>query len=188
MNEKKPLIIIDNRLIELVQKCEIMVQLTNKACYHWNIVKMILQMPLILTSSIMCILNSFDNGNGNMKIPNVVVNGISVLLMSYSSNLKVVEKVELYKNLSNDFLILTHQIEGLDPENIDRNIVNNFIEKYDKLTFSVNFQDIPKRYKNQVIKRNIGKKLPLQLNGVSGLTPTKIKSNADLTFEINNIV
>lgn len=177
--------IIDNRLVELIQKCEIMVQLTNKACSYWNVIRYIFQIPLILTSSVMCILNSFDDGNGGMKVPNVVVNGVSVLLMSYQNQLKVLEKVDMYKNLSNEFLLLAHEIEGKNPDEIDRNQVNNLIEKYDKLTFSVNFQDIPTRYKVEVINKNKGKKLPLQINGCSGLHSPKVVLNSELSFKEN---
>ena len=177
--------IIDNRLVELIQKCEIMVQLTSKACNYWNVIRYFFQIPLILTSSVMCILNSFDSGDGSMKVPNVVVNGVSVLLMSYQNQLKVLEKVDMYKNLSNEFLLLAHEIEGKNPDEIDRNQVNNLIEKYDKLTFSVNFQDIPTRYKIDVINKNKGKKLPLQLNGGSGLPSPKVKLNSELSFKEN---
>ena len=175
---------IDTRLIELIQRCEIMVQLTTRATGYWNIIRMIFQMPLILTSSIMCILNSFSTDDATMKIPNVVVNGISVLLISYQSNLKVAEKVELYKNLSNEFLQLAHQIEGLDHEIIERNMTNNLIEKYDRLIMSCNFEDIPTKYKLEVIKNNPTKKLPLQLNGASGLRPNSSNINFDLVSEI----
>jgi len=181
--------IIDNRVVELIQKCEVMVQLTSKACYYWNILRLLFQMPLIFTSSIMCVLNSFDNGDGKMKIPNVVVNGVSVLLISYSTSLKVVEKVDMYKNLSNEFLLLAHQIEGINPDEIDRNLINNLIEKYDKLCFTVNFEDIPTRYKLEIINKNKNKKLPLQLNGASGLSHSpKVVLNSDLKFDGNNNV
>ena len=175
---------IDNRLIELIQRCEIMVQITTRATGYWNIIRMIFQMPLILTSSIMCILNSFDDGNGKIKIPHVVVNGVSVLLISYQSNLKAAEKVELYRNLSNEILQLAHQIEGLNHEEIDRNMTNNLIEKYDRLIMSCNFEDIPKKYKIEVIKNNPNKKLPLQLNGASGLRPNSSNINFDIVSEI----
>ena len=132
----------------------------------------------------MCILNSFSTDDGEMKIPNVVVNGISVLLISYQSNLKVAEKVELYKNLGNEFLQLAHQIEGLNHEEIDRNMINNLIEKYDRLIMSCNFEDIPTKYKLEVIKNNPTKKLPLQLNGASGLRPNSSQMNFDIVSEI----
>ena len=104
------------RSVEVLQKCEAMTLLCTRATHYWSIVKTAFQIPLILTSSIMCILNSFGTVETSMKIPNVVVNGISVILISYQSNLKVAEKVELFKQLSNSFLALAHQIEGMDIE------------------------------------------------------------------------
>ena len=157
------------RAKKLYDKCEAMSLLCGKANQYWSMIKFIFQIPLILTSSVMCIMNSFDQGKGVMKIPNVVVNGVSVLLMSYQSNLKVAEKVELFKNLSNQFLELAHQIEGNEAEDLDRNQVNIFIEKYDALVKTCLFEDIPKKIKMEVIKIFEGKSLPLQLNGASGL-------------------
>ena len=104
---------MEQRLIALLDKCEALSLLCSKATSHWSMIRFIFQIPLILTSSVMCILNSFEkDGENNMKIPNVVVNGVSVLLLSLQSNLKVPEKVELFKNLSNQFLLLAHDIEG----------------------------------------------------------------------------
>lgn len=161
---------MDERAIKLYDKCECMSLLCAKATNRWSFIKFIFQLPLILTSSVMCILNSFDDGKGNMRIPNVVVNGISVLLVSYQSNLKVAEKCELFKNLSNQFLQLAHEIEGKSPEELDRNAVNTLIEKYDTLISTCLFEDIPKSNKMEVIKIFEGKSLPLQLNGASGLS------------------
>lgn len=161
---------MDERAAKLYDKCEAMSLLCGKATTHWSLVKFIFQIPLILTSSVMCILNSFDKGDGMMKIPNVVVNGVSVLLISYQSNFKVAEKCELFKNLSNQFLQLAHEIEGKSPEELDRNAVNILIEKYDSLISTCLFEDIPTAKKREVIKVFEGKSLPLQLNGASGLS------------------
>ena len=169
---------MDERAFKLYEKCECMSLLCQKSCNHWSLVKFIFQIPLILTSSVMCILNSFDDAKGNMKIPNVVVNGVSVLLMSYQSNLKVAEKVELFKSLSNQFLQLAHEIEGKEPEELDRNDVNILTEKYDALISTCLFEEIPKSIKLEVIKIFQGKTLPLQLNGGSGL---QVKDHTDHT-------
>ena len=170
------------RCAKLYDKCECMSLLCQKACNHWSLIKFIFQIPLILTSSVMCVLNSFDDGKGNMRIANVVVNGVSVLLISYQSNLKVAEKYELFKNLSNSFLQLAHDVEGKDQNELDRNTVNIFIEKYDALISCVLIEDIPKSKKLEVIKIFEGKSLPLQLNGGSGL---KIKkTNIDMTSQV----
>ena len=167
---------MEQRLIALLDKCEALSLLCSKATSHWSMIKFIFQIPLILTSSVMCILNSFEkDGENNMKIPNVVVNGASVLLLSLQSNLKVPEKVELFKNLSNQFLLLAHDIEGEDEEKIDREKINIFQEKYDALVQTCSFEDIPNSLKKQVIVLFQDRSLPLQLNGASGI---KIKRNS----------
>ena len=169
----------------LLEKCEAMSLLCTKANYFWSIMNMVFKIPLILTSSVMCILNSFDDDKGGMKIPNVVVNGVSVLLVSYQSNLKVAEKVELFKNLSNAFLQLAHEIEGKEPELLDRSAVNQLTEKYDSLVMTCLFEDIPKSHKLEVIRIFEGKTLPLQLNGGSGLSTKKRNSkNIEMSSSI----
>lgn len=168
---------MDERAEKLYDKCECMALLCSKANQRWSLIKFIFQLPLILTSSVMCILNSFDDGKGNMKIPNVVVNGVSVLLVSYQSNLKVAEKCELFKNLSNQFLQLAHDVEGKDPDQLDRNAVNTLIEKYDALISTCSFEDIPRNIKLEVIRIFDGKSLPLQLNGSSGLSLKRNSKN-----------
>ena len=135
----------------------------------------------------MCILNSFDDDKGNMKIPNVVVNGTSVLILALQNNLKVPEKVELFKSLSNNFLQLAHQLEGIEQEDISKNNINTFTEKYDSLVIQCQFEDIPKKIKMEIIDlwNEEQRSIPLQLNGASGIkrkknsrtcTPTSPKS------------
>ena len=159
----------DERLNMLLDKCEAMSVLCQKATQHWSLVKFAFQIPLIITSSVMCILNSFDSAKGNMKIPNVVVNGASVLILALQNNLKVSEKVELFKNLSNNFLQLAHQIEGLETEELSKNAINGLTEKYDSLVIQCQFEDIKKSIKLEVIELWEGRSVPLQLNGASGL-------------------
>ena len=125
----------------------------------------------------MCILNSFDDDKGSMKIPNVVVNGASVLILALQNNLKVPEKVELFKSLSNNFLQLAHQLEGMEEEDISKNNINTFIEKYDSYVIQCQFEDIPKKIKLEVIELWEGRSIPLQLNGASGLKKKKRDSS-----------
>jgi hypothetical protein len=173
------------RATRLLEKCSAMSLLCTKATANWNFIKMCFQMPLILTSSAMCILNSFDNNNGNMKIPNVVVNGVSVLVLALQNNLKVSEKVEAFKNLSNQFRTLANSIECCS--NFDNITNNGFMEKYDNLIQQCPFESISEKYKNQVIESFKGKSLPLQLNS-SGIT--NLKLNAQIvnthTIELSN--
>ena len=177
----------EERLGMLLDRCEAMSVLCQRATQQWSFIKFLFQIPLILTSSIMCILNSFDNEKGNMKIPNVVVNGASVLILSLQNNLKVAEKVELFKSLSNNFLQLAHQLEGIEEEEITRESINVFTDKYDSLVIQCQFEDIPKKIKMEIIDlwNEEQRSIPLQLNGASGIkrkknsrtcTPTSPKS------------
>ena len=159
----------EERLNMLLDKCEAMSVLCQKATQYWSLIKFTFQIPLIITSSVMCILNSFDNDKGNMKIPNVVVNGASVLILALQNNLKVPEKVELFKNLSNNFLQLAHQIEGMEKDELSKNMINGLTEKYDSLVIQCQFEDIKKSIKVEVIELWEGRSVPLQLNGASGL-------------------
>ena len=169
---------MDERSVRLLDKCEAMSLLCSKATSYWSLLKFIFQLPLIFTSAIMCVLNAMENETKNtMKLPNIVVNGVSVMVLSISNQLKVPEKVELFKNLSNQFLLLAHSIEALEPENITREIINTTTEKYDILLQQCLFEDIPKRYKMEVIKAFEGRAVPLQLNGASGLVrPSHVSS------------
>jgi len=167
----------EDRLEQLLDKCEAMSVLCQKATQHWSLIKFIFQIPLILTSSVMCILNSFDDDKGSMKIPNVVVNGTSVLILALQNNLKVPEKVELFKSLSNNFLQLAHQLEGMEEEEISKNNINTFIEKYDSYVIQCQFEDIPKKIKLEVIELWEGRSIPLQLNGASGLKKKRRESS-----------
>jgi hypothetical protein len=153
----------------LIDKCEAMSLLTSKANGRWSLIKFIFQIPLILTSSVMCILNSFEiEGKSNMKIPNVVVNGVSVLLLSMQSTMRVAEKCELFKSLSNQFLVLAHQIEN-EEEELTNEKIKVYVDKYDSLMASCLFEDIPTSHKKEVMVLFDGRSLPLQLNGASGI-------------------
>ena len=167
----------EERMGMLLDKCEAMSVLCQKATQHWSLIKFAFQIPLILTSSVMCIMNSFDDDKGSMKIPNVVVNGASVLILALQNNLKVPEKVELFKSLSNNFLQLAHQLEGMEEEEISKNNINTFIEKYDSYVIQCQFEDIPKKIKLEVIELWEGRSIPLQLNGASGLKKKRRESS-----------
>ena len=78
---------------------------------------------------------------------------------------------------------LSHVIEALEPEAITREIINNFTEKYDALQSQCLFDDIPHKYKVQVVNAWGSRALPLQLNGASG-----IKRHSSNSAELGIIV
>jgi len=151
---------------KLSDKCESMTFLCTKACTHWNMVKFCFNIPLVLTSSAMCIINSISEDANRMKIPNIVVNAISVLIMSLNNSVKASEKFECFKRLSQQFMILSQEIEAI----IDKEKYTILLLKYDNLMQDCAFEEIPYKYKIQVSKiyAENNRFIPIQLNGTIG--------------------
>lgn len=156
---------MEERAQALLDKCEICCLLCQKASARWSLLKFIFNIPLILTSSIMCVMNSMSTAEVSMKMPNVIVNGVSVFVMSINNNLKCAEKFELFKSLSNSYLALAHAIESYDEDSLTREKINELTEKYDVLVGGTPFEDVPNSIKTQVIQMNAGRAMPLHLNG-----------------------
>ena len=99
---------------KLLDKCEAITLLCTKACTYWNMVKFCFNIPLVLTSSAMCIINSISEDANRMKIPSIEVIAISVLIMSLNNSVKASEIFETFKRLSQQFMILSQEIEGME--------------------------------------------------------------------------
>jgi hypothetical protein len=129
-------------------------------------VKFAFNIPLVLTSSAMCIINSISEDANEVKIPNIVVNAISVLIISLNNSIKASEKCDLFKRLGQQFLLLAGQIENDDE--IDDHEFSLLALKYENLINDILFEEIPNRYKMQVVESFKDRHLPLQLNGTIG--------------------
>ena len=103
---------LEERSEKLLSRCEAMCLLCSKASSYWSIIKFCFQIPLVLTSSAMLIINSISENANEVKIPNIVVNAISVLLMSLNNSVKASEKCDLFHRLGQQFLVLSGQIEN----------------------------------------------------------------------------
>ena len=156
-------------ITRLLDKSECIALLCYKATTHWSLIKFCFQIPLVLTSSAMCIINSISQDANDIKIYNIVVNAISVLIISVNNSVKPSEKYELFKKLSQSFIILSQEIESFDnvctPEQY-----KIICLKYDNLILDVNFEDCPSYIKKNVSLSfsNNNRHIPIQLNGVIG--------------------
>jgi len=102
------------RDIDLISKTETLSLVCNKSPGHWSFIKFVLSIPLTVTSSVMCVMNSFESEtNQTMRLANIIVNVVSVLVLSVQINLKASEKVNLFKSLVINYIELAHKIEGL---------------------------------------------------------------------------
>jgi hypothetical protein len=157
---------LQERIEKLLSKSEAMVLLCSKASGYWSMIKFVFNIPLVLTSSAMCIINSISEDANVVKVPNIVVNAISVLIISLNNSIKASEKCDLFRRLSQQFLLLAGQIEN------DNEITDSEFQlislKYENLINDVLFEEIPTRYKLQVAESFKNRVVPLQLNGTIG--------------------
>lgn len=160
-----------DKLQKLLDKSECLVLLCSSACNYWSFVKFLFSIPLVLTSSAMCIINSISEDANAVKIPNIVVNAVSVLIVSLNNSIKASEKAEGFKKLSQQFMSLTQEIDAFDDENIiTTDKYNMLVLKYDNLINDCSFEEIPTRYKMSASKAfySNNRSVPIQLNGVIG--------------------
>lgn len=61
----------------------------------------------------MCIINIISEDANGVKIPNIVVNAVTVLIMRLNNSIKDSEKFETFKKLSQQFMILSQEIEEI---------------------------------------------------------------------------
>lgn len=167
---------------KLLDKCECMTLLCTRASSYWSMVKFVFNIPLVLTSSAMCIINSISEDANEIKIPNIVVNACSVLIMSLLNSIKPSEKFELFKKLSQQFMLVSQELEMLEDTDEDyKNKLNIISLKYDNLIQDCSFEEIPQRFKNSIAKMyyDADRYIPIQLNGTIG-NMTKKRSNKEL--------
>jgi hypothetical protein len=153
---------LEHRAEKLLSKIEAMVLLCSKASGYWAKIKFAFNIPLVLTSSAMCIINSVSEHPEDIKIANIIVNAVSVLIVSLNNSIKATEKADLFRRLSQQFLLLGGLIEN-DSEftNEDFNII---AMKYEGLINDILFEEIPSMYKQEVIEIFKDRYLPLQLS------------------------
>lgn len=159
---------METKLSKLLDRAECMTLVSSQACSYWSYIRFLFSIPLILTSSAMCIINSISTDANSVRIPNIVVNGVSVLIVSLSNNIKAGEKCDMYRKLSQSFMNLSQEVETYDAENvITKEKYEILTIKYDNLIADCAFEDIPTRYKRAaaISFTANGRQVPIQLNG-----------------------
>jgi hypothetical protein len=157
---------LEQKIEKLLSRTEALVLLCSKAGGYWSLIKFCFAIPLVITSSAMCVINSISDNAEDVKIPNICVNAVSVLIMSLNNSIKASEKCDLFRRIGQQLLLLTGKIEN-DNE-IDEAEFKLLAMTYENLINDIQFEDIPDRYKKQVVESFKDRHLPLQLNGCSG--------------------
>lgn len=180
--------------LKLLDKCEALTLLTTKASSRWSFIKFCFNIPLVFTSSAMCIINSISTDANEIKIPNIIVNAISVLIMSLANNTRASEKFEIFKKLSQQFMLLSQEIDAIEDDDIPLDEYKLLLLKYENLVQQIDFEEIPISYKNNVsiAYTNANRFVPIQLNGTIGNVVKKRPISDEIGFsrgvELNEMV
>tara|TARA_R110001606_G_scaffold79615_2_gene183832 strand:+ start:6469 stop:7053 length:585 start_codon:yes stop_codon:yes gene_type:complete len=180
--------------LKLLDKCEALTLLCTRASSRWSFIKFCFNIPLVFTSSAMCIINSISTDANEVKIPNIIVNAISVLIMSLANNTRASEKFENFKKLSQQFMLLSQEIDALEEDNIPIEEYKLLLLKYENLVQGIDFEEIPISYKNNVSQayQNANRHIPIQLNGTIGNVVKKRPISDEIGFsrgiEFNEMV
>ena len=163
---------LEQRQINLLKsykdKSYVMGVLCEKSFEHFNFIKSICNIPLILISSVMAILNSSSFDGNEMKIPNIVINSLTAMIIGIINNFRINEKESNFKQLSCKFMKIYHTIEDKlhnHLETLSSSDISNQIKEYDNLIEQIDFT-FPTSIQKTVKKLyNNKKQLPAILNG-----------------------
>jgi hypothetical protein len=105
--------------------------------------------------------------------------------MSLNNSIKPAEKFEIFKKLSQQFMILSQEIEGIDGD-IPKDKADLLMLKYDNLIQDCLFEEIPQKYKMMVANKyaEANRYVPIQINGTIGNVVKRVNEDE----RINNIV
>lgn len=149
-------------------KCYVCNVLCQKSFEFYSKIKSFFSFPILLSSSLLTILNSGDFMNTtNMKISNITLNCCNVIFIAIITNFKIAEKQSNFKLLSGKYMKLCHVIEDIllyNISDITHNSINEVTREYDNLTELLEYP-YPEHIKNKVKKMYKSKKiLPNILN------------------------
>ena len=145
--------------------CSILCQQTTD---WYNFLISIINIPLILMSTSLSIINSLNiDNNNNMRMTNIVINASFALILALINNFNISEKKANFRSLHLKYIKLTHYIEDKITNEIDnctKEDIRNIINDYDILGENLEYP-YPGFIRKRVKKRFFGKKtLPNILN------------------------
>ena len=107
---------ISNEHVKLLESYRDKAYITSILCAqsseHFEFLRSIINIPLILSSSVMTVMNSMNESNSNeIKISNIVLNTWTSLILSLVGNFKLTEQATNFKQIEIKMNKLTHKIE-----------------------------------------------------------------------------
>jgi len=162
---------LTNKQLRLIQeyrdKAYVMNVLLTKSYERYAFIKQITNIPLIISSSAMAIINSSSFTGEQVKLPNIIINSLTALTIAMIGNFQIGQKEMLFQGLSTKFMKLTHKIEDDLTNNIDeldKSKIKDIVDEYDGLIENITYT-IPSDIQDKIKKIYKGNKtLPAFLN------------------------
>ena len=116
--------------------------LCSQSAEHFSFLRSIVNIPLILSSSTMTVLNSMSESDDNrMKFANICLNAWTSLILSLVGNFKLPEQATNFSQIQMNKLC--HQIEDKSTIDLDlckiediRHFINDYDALYEQLDYS----------------------------------------------------
>ena len=154
----------------------------NAKNYYYNL-KILLHLPIVLISSILCIFNSAsgsipEKSHYILTIINIISNAIIAIFISLQSLYQIHDKHNQFQQITNKFTKLEHYIETCitnEPTKVNESFINDLIKTYDNIIEDLDFtfpefikKKIKLKYKNIRTMPNIlnGDKKPILLDDI----------------------
>jgi hypothetical protein len=155
--------------------------LAKRSYEFFSTIQTFVNIPLILSSTTLAILNSATLSGEQMKVPNIIINSITGLTLAMINNFKISDKVSVFKTLGTKMNKLNHRIEETianDIDNITDEKLSSFIKEYETLIESCDF-NFPTSIKRKVYDRykNKGYILPNSLIGFDDIAIEDLNAN-----------
>lgn len=177
-------------LDEYCDKAYVYSVICQKTSSYYNKLKYALQLPLIITSTVLTYINSNDDDStaSAMKVVNPVFNLTTALLLAVNNLLKLESKANDFKNNGIKFQKLSHLIEQKVLErNINQDLINSVITQYDNI--SENSMDNIPNHICAYVRTLYGTKrhLPIICNGVEKINSNILNAPAIIENVVSDI-
>ena len=178
-------------LKSLEDKSFVMTIFCNDCFKYYNNLKQICIIGLIITSSSMVILNSYESKSNWLQYINIIMNTINIFIITFQSKFEIIEKTKIYFDLSNQFNSLHNEIIDkvtLKKDNDD--FISESTLKYNNLQSNV--KDFPNNIRQKIIERfKSDRIIPNNLlsifdNNVGSFVFKRERTNSRINFSNNS--
>ena len=168
------------KLLKNYKDKSLIISILAKRSYDFfSTIQSFVNIPLILSSTTLAILNSASLTGDAMKIPNIVINSVTGLTLALISNFKISDKVSIFKNLATKMNKLNNRMEeAIANDNITAEKLSSFIKEYETLQDTCDFS-FPTSIKKKIYERykNKGYILPNALIGFDDISIEDLNAN-----------